>query len=693
MRRRRIRLTNRPQRPVVSDTLPFEVPASFSNRHFCEVLIRYNVRLQNGLIRWECADDTLDVVIRMLTGVPPTEPIQLSTLTQFGRTASVRSLPLLSHSLITMPFGFEICHKAKEARRLTVAHPLNQLAVAEFYHAHAPTITYYSGLSPYSIRRPSAIARYSNYKDRLHEALLARERGQIEERGREYDEIGSYFVYETYSNVFKFFESHQYHRSEKRFNAMAKVDISRCFDSIYTHSLPWAIHGNRAVKDNLIASKSTFSGLFDSLMQNLNQNETNGIVIGPEFSRIFAELILQSVDVQLERRLRNKHNLLHKHDYEIFRYVDDYYIFFNDENHESLIIENLRSLLSDVKLSINPDKTKLYTKPIITEITIAKNAISNLIEDKIKVSEGLADSIQEGGSVDRTACPRYECKTDSRKLIVEYKTVLKSAGVTYLEVGNYTFALLENKVDKMLAAYVKTHRENRGEEALVKGIVDVMEFAFFIYASSPRVNISIRVARIITVVTRSLRRLEVSVEQRHRFFKYVYDNASHQLKKNQVLEYKEIENLYLLVALGEIGKEYWLEETILRQHLHITESASGAYECDRSLSMFSITVLLFYMKDKTKYNKLRNFIAETGVAKIESRVHYKHKDAEALMLALDLLSCPFLSAPYKQRVANVYGFSPIDLANIASVSKNWFTTWGNANVAEELDAKRRREVY
>ena len=40
-------------------------------------------------------------------------------------------------------------------------------------------------------------------------------------------------------------------------------------------------------------------------MQNLNYGETNGIVIGPEFSRIFAELILQEIDKSVKNILEN----------------------------------------------------------------------------------------------------------------------------------------------------------------------------------------------------------------------------------------------------------------------------------------------------------------------------------------------------------------------------------------------------
>ena len=48
-------------------------------------------------------------------------------------------------------------------------------------------------------------------------------------------------------------------------------------------------------------------------MQEMNYNETNGIVIGPEFSRIFAEVILQQIDTSVERELL-KLGYIHKVD-------------------------------------------------------------------------------------------------------------------------------------------------------------------------------------------------------------------------------------------------------------------------------------------------------------------------------------------------------------------------------------------
>ncbi|ECO5046889.1 RNA-directed DNA polymerase, partial [Salmonella enterica] len=104
------------------------------------------------------------------------------------------------------------------------------------------------------------------------------------------------FVYKKYRNIFEFYESEDHHWCEKRFNFLSKLDVSNCFDSIYTYSISWAVLQKNYSKQQLNKTQSTFPFKFDQLMQRSNYNETNGIIIGPELSRIFAEIIMQSVD-------------------------------------------------------------------------------------------------------------------------------------------------------------------------------------------------------------------------------------------------------------------------------------------------------------------------------------------------------------------------------------------------------------
>jgi len=190
-------------------------------------------------------------------------------------------------------------------RELSIIHPNNQKAVSDFYEKYNSLILYYSSISQFSIRKPTKKATFTFFNDKLHSRNGDHdlEFAQIENEENEYENLKSYFTYQKYSNIHKFYESYQFHRSEKKFNKLIKIDISKCFDSIYTHTISWALFNKQIIKDNIDDSRKTFPGEFDELMQKLNANETNGIIIGPEFSRIFAELILQQIDNDILNKL------------------------------------------------------------------------------------------------------------------------------------------------------------------------------------------------------------------------------------------------------------------------------------------------------------------------------------------------------------------------------------------------------
>ncbi len=318
MAKRRVSLTHRKQRSILTDMLPFEVPPTFSNRGYYRFLRDNSVEIEKGQLRWVCKTDALDRTMRLLFGIKAATPINAEVVIEWGKEKTRRSVPYNKCEMATIPFNFRVAHNL-DGRTLSVVHPRNQVVVASFYATHSALIIYHTSVSEFSIRHPVSVSRYAYFKDRLHEERLDSVAG-LEEEDREYEQLGSYFVYRRYGNIHRFFESYKYHRSEKKYDAMVQIDVSKCFDSIYTHSLPWAVLGKDQTKFKMEDSKGTFGGRFDSLMQHLNHKETNGIVIGPEFSRIFAEIILQSVDAELLKQLA-KANLHHKLDYEIFRYV------------------------------------------------------------------------------------------------------------------------------------------------------------------------------------------------------------------------------------------------------------------------------------------------------------------------------------------------------------------------------------
>tara|TARA_R110002020_G_scaffold50963_11_gene144468 strand:- start:364 stop:2436 length:2073 start_codon:yes stop_codon:yes gene_type:complete len=690
MAKRRVSFTHRKQRSVLTDMLPFEVPPTFSNRGFYRFLRDHSIQIERGRLQWVCETAELDKAMRLLFGIDAKAAIIAEVVTEWGKKKTRRFVPIRECEMSTIPFNFRVAHNL-DGRTLCVVHPRNQVAVASFYADHSALIIYYTSISEFSIRRPVSVSRYAYFKDKLHDERLDAAAG-IEEEDREYEQLGSYFVYKKYRNIHRFFESYKYHRCEKKYDAMVQIDVGKCFDSIYTHSLPWVVLGKDQAKFNLDESKNTFAGRFDALMQSLNHKETNGIVIGPEFSRIFAEVILQSVDSELLTRLAEGAKLTHKVDYEIFRYVDDFFVFYNQESTQLKIFETLQEVLKSKKLSINTAKIKYYKRPIITEITIAKERISSLLNAEI------SPQIEEELSVDPSKPPPQKliCTINANRLITRYKAAIKEAGVTYSDLLNYTFAIIENKTEKLFKAYVASDKSDRDHKRLSGALLAIMEFEFFAYSASPKVNHTIRLCRTIATSVDFLHAQGMPYELKHLLFKYVHDNILLQLEKNTMSVHREVESLYLLISLSQIGREYWLPVAVLLRHFLIEEEdGTGNYVRPSGfMNHFSITILLSYIKDKVRYAKLKTFLEAHIVAKLEFMKAHCPQDAETLIMLLDLVVCPYITSATKDAIGQAFGLDAAGLSSVQAANDQWFTAWGDKfDLGKELDAKRSREVY
>ncbi len=695
MPRRKKNIRHHRERVLLSDVLPYEVPLSFTNRHYYNFIIENMVACEAAQIVWKEKNDALNEFIHILFSLPR-DPARLTTENRqvSGKQISFKIYKMTGGNPATKPerfltpFGYKINHKKNEFRELTVPHPRNQMNVVEFYDRCKETIVYYTSISDFSIRRPAKIASHRFIKDRLHYERLADGETIIEEHGKEYENLKSFFVYKDVSNIYKFYESYQYHRCEKKYNKLMKLDISKCFDSIYTHSITWAVLGKEAIKENLNESKASFAGQFDALMQRMHYGETNGIIIGPEFSRIFAEVILQKVDADLKTKLFEQFGLSHKVHYEIFRYVDDYFVFCNNDIDSQTIVEELQHLLKEYKLYLNSSKAMSYEKPIITEITIAKNEITNLLSDKIKLKlEEITDDNGEKvwkGSI----------QTNSTNLITAFKSIIKTSQVEYKDLLNYSLSIIERRIEKVLKDYSFVENRETLRPQLIKALSGILEFVFFVYSVSPKVNTTIRLCRILRVICSFLK--ACSREDRLSIHKQIYDEINFILKKNKQKPSTQVETLYLLISLSELGKEFWLDEAVLKEYLGIDTNCLNG----KKHNYFSITVALFYIKNKVRYNVLRANLEKMALDKITGRKDTSHKDAEMIMLALDLISCPYISESTKRKAMSLFDVQDASMqSNILNyVSDNgnlqlWFTNWSHFDFGKELDAKQSQEVY
>lgn len=130
-----------------------------------------------------------------------------------------------------------------------------------------------------------------------------------------------------------------------------RTDISRFFPTIYTHSIPWALHGKATSKRNRKITPKYFGNLFDLSVRQCQDEQTFGLPIGPDTSHIIAECIATAIDIELTKKLRAPPVG--------FRYVDDYYFFFENYATAESTLAQLVQCLRDFELQINFEKTRI----------------------------------------------------------------------------------------------------------------------------------------------------------------------------------------------------------------------------------------------------------------------------------------------------------------------------------------------
>lgn len=285
---------------------------------------------------------------------------------------------------------------------------------------------------------------------------------------------------------------------------------------------------------------------------------------------------------------------------------------------------------------------------------------------------------------------RYYFYVSSNKLITRFKTIIKETGIVYKDILNYTLACIDRKVLRLINMYSDIGNKEKYELKVVKFLLELLDFTFFLYSVSPKVNTTIKLCLILSKLTKFTKiRGNFNHDNHHLIFKKIYDDISLVLWKNRNSEYTQVETLYLLIALKELGREYRLDESVLCKYFDV---APDKYEFGYDLNYFSITVLLFYIENKTRYADFKEALKGHIKSKFEKK--NKLRMAEQTFLLLDLLSCPYIGDGFKKDLLKCYDIiDASDQNKILKRKEHWFTKWTDFDYGKELEAKKSQEVY
>ncbi|WP_204354271.1 antiviral reverse transcriptase Drt3b [Pseudomonas putida] len=639
-------------RVLVTETVPYETPLIFSNDGFYSIC--------------------------------KTLPDKNSVLSElFQRLVLAKG----RRKFFTIPYQYKIRKNLLDYRRLSVIHPISQWEMRTFYETYESLICHYCSISNYSIRAPQRTASVFYYKNSW-ENVSKYKRGAVEETGsdKRHKHSSSFFSYRGHDRLYKFFNSNEFISLEKDFASLKTLDVSKCFDSIYTHSLAWATKEKQYVKAKI--GLSTFGSAFDALMQKANYNETNGIVIGPEISRIFAEIIFQDIDQMVQTRLAGD---LYRYElgvhYSIKRYVDDVFIFAKEEKIARKVYEVYADCLNSYNLHVNSSKSSTYSRPFFT----AKSKVVR--EVNLKVNE-FTDKFLESKNGNSVFIPKEIHRVNRlvHSFIDSIKATCSTNEVGYDEVSSYLISAFFERVKRLIN--IDTIDQEEGEiDKYRDAVIVFLELIFFFYSVAPSVSASYKLCASVILLCRfsemHLGPYENTVKQR------TYELAVELLEGDLGAVESDVENfifleaLNVILAISDMGDGYLLPPELVSK---IFQGKDSYYD---------LVTCMFYIKNRAEYSSIQSDV----ISSIERRLANLDSiqtDAEQACLFLDSVSCPYIDR--KKRTKWIHRFYQTcstpkpskqqveDFFNNAT-ENFWFINWNEVDLLNALERKELRQVY
>lgn len=598
MKRNRIRRSDY-SRVLVTETTPFETPIVFSNDG-----------LYDQLADLDNANEIQAAILKALV---------------FGQSP-------VKQPRSTVPYTYKVKKNSTELRRLALLHPFSQWKVKCFYEKYERLIIHYCSTSPASIRAPRKVAG-SYFSKSSWENINQYKNGTVstDDLDQYAKHAPSFFAYRGHDRLYKFFNSRDYFDLEKRFAVMKTLDVSKCFDSIYTHCLSWAVKDKPFTKDH-VSVFSTFAQRFDEVIRHGNHNETNGIPIGPEVSRIFAEILFQEIDCRVIDAVPEcKFSV----DYAFRRYVDDVFIFARTDDVAEKIYRRYADRLVGFNLHANSAKSVTTRRPFST-------AKSRLVFEAGRHANEFFNKFLEQTEVGALRPKKVHASWRLTKNYIDaIKALCFASQAGYDEIASYLISVTAERI-KRLVNVADGAIEPRSEAHYVEAFDVLLNVQFFLYGVAPSVGASYKLSTSVILASRfSTRHLPVSAATVHQ---KIFDLAAALLLDSCGVKQAEgidgfvhLELLNVVLAIRELGDSYLLAPDLI-QRLFIDE---------RKLSYFTIVSLLFYVRDAAVFAEVRLQLISAAREMLADLTDVLTSSEKASML-LDLLCCPYVQVDVKR---------------------------------------------
>lgn len=628
-------------RVILTELLPYEVPMLFSNDGF------YNI-IKNG---------ELDYFEAKVKGTKYKE----------------------WNEQFTLPFNYDIKKNIiGDTRTLSVIHPFTQKRYINLFENYDSLMLHLCSKSPFSLRKINKIAKfYFSPNFVFDEENLINPDREVEPEilDAESQYIKSYYTYKPIDLIYKFYDRTEFQRLEQRYNFLMEFDISKCFYHIYTHSITWAVKNKESAKIN--SNKSTFENIFDKLMQHSNYNETNGIVVGPEISRIFAEIILQQIDLNVLTKLKNS-NLKFGIDYDVRRYVDDYFVFSNNSETLELVKKAFQKELQFYKLYLNPDKGDIKISPFLSDIAVGKLEMKDFL---IEFYNNLFDEIIINENSVKQIKQINKSYVLSQNFIKKFQAIVKKNDLTYDALSKDVVRFFKSKLVDVLKDDTKLYNIERSENFFLM----LLDIVLYCYSVNINTNTTFRIAQIIVLLVKYLESKK-KPDIKHSIYSKIYRDSEFILTnfhRKQVKNETSIETINLLLAIKKLGNDYQYSPEKVADYFNLEDDKL----CN--LNYFHFVTLIYYFNNEVIYKDIKEKIITEIIERFkQENVFLK---SEYTLLFFDMINCPHLEDKHKIKIMknSKYVVNQAGNAEIQSeiekiqAQNRWFMNW-----EQDIDLER-----
>lgn len=660
-------------RALLTDTTPADVPIIFSNAGL--YINSHIVKNNKNNIKTKMVKYLYEILIRP----------------ELDNDWTVEDRNRLQKSK-SEPFKYKIIKNEFRLRTLSLVHPRSQMNYLEIYRENSDMLLSLCDKNNFSIRSPIRICN-SFYLNKKEKEVLQGSYKEVridtieEELYKKHS--SSFYSYKGYDRIYKFYTSPFYRELEAKFSYMFMLDVANCFDSIYTHTVSWASKNKDYIKDGRTNWSNQFAQKLDTIMQRSNANETNGIPIGSEFSRIFSEIIFQDIDTNIEKELDIVYSLYNGNDYQILRYVDDYIVFGMTDEICKTVSAVVSDRLSDYNLYINDEKTSKFVRPFFTEKSqtiVALTRCLNYFESKLFQEKYLKNREYLNNKI-------YKKDRFMNKFMDEVRLVVKSnSNSGYSQVSSYLVSFFTKRISYCIDCYDKYMANEGSNEIFISNIELMIELTFFYYKVYPTINASSKVAKVVISLLDFLEsnaELKIYSPRIKSLVVNTIKGLSFDRYKNERRKgYISIEKLNVVLITSNFGDHFRLPPDYFE----------GLIKSSDYLNYFEIISLLYYFKNHSEYLGIKNKVINIAMSRLRSHDIIKD-DSELVHLLLDLLCCPYIPSDLRVKVLNLANNDKKQLPNTAESCVNvlegiyWFVNWKDFNIKRLIERNELKLQY